>query len=99
MIDDKNSICNQIIADINYALRMFGEYHYYDKGASEVMDCRKWKHILSKMPANDVADILIDVLKNEHGQPFVCDVVVRFDDSDEQYWDILMSHEQLAKFY
>lgn len=99
MRSENQAILSEIIKDINYGLKMFGEYNYYDKGASASMDCGRWKHLLSKMPADEVAEILIEVLKFEHGRPFVSDVVVRFDDIDEQYWETLMSYKQLAKFY
>lgn len=86
-------------ADIKKALKSFGEYSYYDKGASDVMSMGPVLTELKALSVPDVAETLRLVKdKNKHADPFLKAVVL-----DLQDWpgfdELLDQHKWLAEFY
>ena len=88
-----------IIKDIKTALDQFGTYTYYDKGAEEVMDMYSYLNKASKMDADELAKILLEVLDYEHGSQFVSCLLCDLDFMPDDYWDKLMEFPQLEELY
>ena len=85
-----------IILDIKSALKQFGEYSYYDKGPSEVMDMDSYYREFKSMTPGDTEKILLEVLKNKHGELFVSDVLGNLQDMPEEWFSELLSNDTLA---
>lgn len=98
--NENEKYANKIIHDIRAAINQFGKYHYYDKGASEVMFVDVYVEDFIDMDMQDVQEVLLKVLSYEHGKPFCQCAVVSLDDkvSNEQ-WDELMNHPKIADLY
>lgn len=88
----------EIIAAIQAALKRFGEYSYYDKGASEIMDVGVWEKKLNALPLAERVAILESVLDHEHGEQFVRSVVMNSDGNDD-FDEFLDASPRLAEFY
>ncbi len=88
------------VADIKKALKRFGEYNYYDKGASEVMDMRQIGNELGQLTVADVAETLKLVKDGftEHYEPFVRACVSNLD-SWPGFDELLEKNDWLAELY
>lgn len=89
----------ECIEAIKEALKDFGEYTYYDKGASEVIEVGHYSNSFRSMTAKDTAQVLLEVLKYEHGEPFVSDAIVRLQNMPNDFWNELMSYPDLQDLY
>lgn len=77
--------CNQI----DKALKVFGEYNYYDKGPYEVMDMRKIMKRFNAMPATEVRDVLLEVMKHPHGEKFATVVLDNSQGRSDEEFEIM----------
>lgn len=77
--------CNQI----DEALKLFGEYSYYDKGPYDVMDMRKIMNRFNKMPATEVRDVLLEVMKHPHGEKFATVVLDNSQGRSDEEFEIM----------
>ena len=57
-----------IMAKLDEGLKMFGEYTYHDKGATEIMDVNIITLKLKELPNEDIITILKEVEKH-HSDP------------------------------
>lgn len=77
----------EVIKEINKALKQFGEYSYYDKGASEVLDVEKIvDRIVDKYKTpKEIAKFLEEVFNKDErkAEPFVLDAI--FDIIDRKF--------------
>lgn len=89
----------QCIDAIEAALKSFGEYSYYDKGADEVMGVGAFENAFKKMEAKDVAALLEEVAKYKHGSPFVQSVISGLDCMGEWFDRLLEESKVLAEYY
>lgn len=89
----------KVIDDINKALRQFGEYTYYDKGAEEVFDVDALVSELRPLTGDEIGQILADVLTYEHGRPVVSSVLSALDNVEDAKWDAIMAYEGLEDLY
>jgi len=70
----------ECIKRIDEALKEFGRYSYYDKGADEVMDIPDVVLELKGMTKDEILSVLTEVSKYEHAKPFLCAVIGSLDD-------------------
>lgn len=88
----------EIISEIKSALKMFGEYTYYDKGAREVMDVSKIVESLKEMEVKDILTVLAEVEKNKHSAPCLQEICYQFQDWDSPKTDALFESELFQKY-
>lgn len=86
------------VADINDVLGNYGVIPYYDKGPFELMDIDSHASAIRTMTAAAAAEVLAQVLKFEHGEPFVRSVLISLDDWD-QFDTMLDKNNDLADVY
>lgn len=86
------------VADINDAVTNYGVITYYDKGPFEVMDIDIHVNAIKKMEPDEAATILSEVLKTEHGEPFVRSVLIGLDEW-EHFDKMLDNNNYLADVY
>lgn len=89
----------KVVDDINVALRQFGEYTYYDKGAEEVFDVDALVAELRPLSGDEIGQILADVLTYEHGKPVVSSVLSALDGVEDEKWDAIMAYEGMEELY
>jgi hypothetical protein len=90
----------EIIDEINYALKQFGEYTYNDKGAREVMDLEPITEELKTMSAEDVLKVLTEVETNHpNPEPFLYSIICSLDSWKDPNADVLFDSELFAKYY
>lgn len=94
-----HAIALRTIDDINKALRQFGEYTYYDKGADEVFDVDALVAELRPLSGDEIGQILADVLTYEHGRPLVSSVLSALDGVEDEKWDAIMAYEGMEELY
>lgn len=84
-------LARKIIYDISEAIKEFGEYTYYDKGANEVMSVTTFVDDFRDMSIIEVRDVLAQIMTYKHGKPFVSDAIQRLSEylSDEDYRTLL----------
>lgn len=89
----------ECVAEIKYALKMFGEYTYNDKGPHEVMDMGSFISKFKALPALETKKILLEVLEldQQFGEKFVSAVLVDMQDVPDEYWEELMTSEKLER--
>jgi len=82
---------------IEYAIEEFGRYNYYDKGAAEVIDMNVLIERTEDMSAQQVIDLLLEVLKHKHGEEFVRYFVCMIDDRED--FDTILENSKLGVYY
>jgi len=82
---------------IEEALKKFGEYNYYDKGAEEVISMDVVAEKMKDMSTQQVIDLLLDVLKYKHGEEFVRCCIYRIDDRED--FDTILENSALGAYY
>lgn len=87
---------NLLIKD---AIRKFGEYSYFDKGAGEVMNVQDLYNRMKVLPAQEVADILAQVKKTnkKYGEEFVRHMLYCLQDVDD--FDALYEDKRLKGLF
>jgi len=95
-VDNKDYVV-KYTKEIKEALKLFGEYNYYDKGAHESMEIPSEE--LLEMEPEFIASILVELLKFEHGEPFVEACIFSLDHMDDDWWDRLTANNNLGDFY
>jgi hypothetical protein len=92
---------HEITNDIQAAVKMFGEYNFFDKGLSESMDTVKYKDALIASGGKAAADTLEAVIKldKKYGKHFVHGMIGLMDDQDDKFWHLLMERPELEKLY
>ncbi len=96
-----------ICKEIREGIHMFGEYTYFDKGASEVVDVDKWVKLFYNVCTKEdnpeeVGEILIKIMNKdtEYGEHFVRDVVCNLDNLSDDLWDRLLDYDdKIAQCY
>lgn len=85
----------RILEDINKAIKQFGEYAYFDKGAQEVMDIDSWIYSFRRLPASEAAAVLRSVVDNspQYGELFVSAVLTEL-----QEWDELFEEDKMSEY-
>lgn len=80
---------NEAVKDIKKGIKKFGEYSYYDEGASAVMDIDKWVSALSALPPVEAREFLLQVEAHpyEHTELFVQSCVSNLDGQPDDWWD------------
>lgn len=73
----------KIKQDIKLALKSFGEYTFFDKGARETMDIDFYIEEFKKMETAQSAKILLEVAKTDAGRLFVSNILVACQDVPE----------------
>lgn len=69
---------------IKEALRLFGEYPFYDKGPNEVMDIDELVREAKKLPIEELISELKLLATYEHGEPVVS-VILHSVDEDPKF--------------
>lgn len=86
-------IVEAMTEDIAEAFKMFGEYPYFDKGPSEVMDVEKWVERLRSLPVSEAGEILIELADTDDaGELLASDILMEMQD-----WDELFENEEVAE--
>lgn len=95
------AFANQCIAEVKKALKRFGEYSYYDKGASEVLDLNSLLAEARKLTPGDVGRALLLLIDYEHGEPLARGIVHGLDESyASSEWNEMMGVDaRLADLY
>jgi len=94
----------EIITAIKLALKEFGEYTYYDKGAAEVMDIPAIVERLKLMTNAEIVAVLgeLDKVESEvvDTGPCLSDICYAFDDwTETERCDCLFKSEIFHKWY
>ena len=85
-------IVEAMTQDIDEAFRQFGEYPYFDKGPSEVMDVDKWVDRLRELTAQEAGEILLELVDvADAGEMLASDILMEMQD-----WDELFDNEEVA---
>jgi len=87
---------------ITSALRDFGEYAYYDKGAQDVMDIHPFQLEIERATVDDCTRIgteLAELSEWEHGSRFITSVLVASDGIADEQWEALTKDERVARLY
>lgn len=89
------------IKEIESAMKKYGEYNYFDKGASEVMDMDFVCTFFADMTPKQLADVLAEVRaydkEHEAGHIFVREVLGMLDSDDK--WASLYEDERISDLY
>jgi len=67
----RHEFSKKITEKIEEALKLFGEYNYYDKGPHEVMDVNPLVAEIEKLSDEELADVCIDLMNHPHGTFFM----------------------------
>lgn len=78
----------QIIKELDQSLKEFGEYNYYDKGVSDVVDVDSMTKRLKELEPPTIMNILKEVAAHKHGPLLVSGLIGSFDDDDD-LWNAL----------
>lgn len=91
---------DEIMKEIDHALKQFGEYTYIDKGADEVMDVTKISNELKKMRVSEIIEVLKEV-EEKHRMPeaFLSAIVMSLDGWEDPKADELFQTELFNKYY
>ena len=89
----------ECIKRIDEALKEFGRYSYYDKGADEVMDIPDVVLELKGMTKDEILSVLTEVSKHERANPFLCAVIGSLDDWKNPMANELFESELFQKYY
>lgn len=84
-------------AKIKEALKMFGEYPYYDKGPHEVMDIDELVREAEKLPIEELISELNLLAAYEHGEPAVNAILHSVD--EDQKFEKLFEDDDLSEMY
>jgi hypothetical protein len=92
-------VLKSALGSLNTALRQFGEYNYYDKGASEVMDLGPIGQQLIELGPVDAAWVVDKILRDRHGDPLASSLIVCMQDwgtgnqeSSDPNFDVFYEH-------
>lgn len=77
-------IGNKLIKDLKSALKRFGTYSYYDKGADEVMDINGWMKKLDKLTVKELGTTLSYVLDNHKDSGNLVECIISCSDHREE---------------
>ena len=89
----------ECIKRIDEALKEFGRYSYYDKGADEVMDISDVVLELKGMTKDEILSVLTEVSKYEHARPFLSAVMGSLEDRENPIANELFESELFQKYY
>lgn len=88
----------QTIDSLKSAIKNFGEYHFFDKGAEEVMDVRSISEYLSTLSPEDAGGYLEslyhsnprgEILNNRHCKTLANSLLCDLDHMPEEWWNIM----------
>lgn len=90
----------EIIKQLEVALRKHGTYQFVDKGADEVMDVIEIENALNALPVEEVVTTLETVAKHDnYGEMLVQSILLGMQSVEEERWDELMKSEILIKLF
>jgi hypothetical protein len=87
-----HTVTQAIINTIEEALKEFGRYSYYDKGADEVMENNTL--LIRQLPQTDRLTVVKELMDYEHGQNYLASFQGDFEVGDE-----FMSDEEAEALY
>ena len=94
------TLAKDYIRDIKSALKEFGRYSYFDKGAEEVMDLSPVVNTLKMMTAEQIVLVLTEVSKFKDAEPFLRAVFYRLQDwENEKEAEALFKTELAEEYY
>ena len=87
-----------ITTAINKAVKQFGEYTLYDKGAHEIMALQEWVPTIKALEDQAVT-CLREVLKHEHGDLFIREFLQTLEPIQEPWVDKIFQDEILSEYF
>ncbi len=85
-----SDLIKRIKEEIQQALKQFGEYSYYDKGADEIMEISPWVEELKELGGKKAGEILAKLADEENVGPFITSVLYRLQEWEDSEWDDMM---------
>ena len=82
---------------IKTAIKQFGEYSYYDKGPTEVMDMGEIDLQMKDMNSKQIGDLLMCMRKKKYGEEFVREVLCCLQDRKDL--DDLYDDERVSDLF
>lgn len=82
---------------IKTAIKQFGEYSYYDKGPTEVMDMVEIDSRMKGMNSKQLGDLLASIRRKKYGVEFVREVLCCLQDRKDL--DDLYEDERVSDLY
>lgn len=79
---------NRVVTATDQGIRQFGEYHFYDKGADEVVDINGFANELRTLEPRDAGSRL-EALHQRGARPYgkVAEAIIsQLDDMAEDWW-------------
>ena len=104
----QTSMVQRILTEVDTAIRQFGVYAFQDKGANEVMDLDRLVADLRGLDAEDLAEVLCELLaisdedtyENAEVLPrLVSDLLCDLQDVDDETWAVIASHPELERVF
>lgn len=87
-----------VLNDLNQALKEFGEYTYRDKGAEEIMDVKVYYDFLKAKQASEVIAFLEELYQlDKNSEKLISAILMRLQDCDD--FDRYMESDILAKLF
>ena len=84
---------------IDAALKEFGRYTYFDKGAYEVMDIDAISNRLKTMTKDEILAVLTEVAINDRAGPFLSAIIQSLDGWDNPMADSLFDSTLFQTYY
>ena len=96
MKKELDKLFTEIIEDMHYSLKEYGNYTFWDKGPQEVMDIDKWVSEMKDLSANKAKEFLEKVYDySKEGSKVANCIISDLEDMPDDWWDELMSGEKL----
>lgn len=93
------NLAKEYVRDIKAALKQFGRYSYFDKGAEEVMEISTAVNTLKMMTAEQIVLVLTEVAKFKDAEPFLRAVFYRLQDWENKAEADALFETDLAQEY
>lgn len=89
-------ITNECLSKLKIALKKFGDYNFFDKGPSEVMDIRYLAKRFRELNVNDAIETFKGILKEpEYGERLASSIFCELEDWD----DLWNNNEEFLKTF